>query len=115
MKDKAIGSDIIFAPRRGQSQKPTEIYELIEELVPNGRYLEIFARKNNLRWDMGLRCNGYGHGSAPGRHEGVRGARHDSVREIRRRGAAIDTLKARTIVSSSIKYKPKTHGAASLA
>ena len=49
MKDKAIGSDIIFAPRRGQSQKPTEIYELIEELVPNGRYLEIFARKNNLR------------------------------------------------------------------
>ena len=49
LKDKAIGSDIIFAPRRGQSQKPTEIYELIEELVPNGRYLEIFARKNNLR------------------------------------------------------------------
>jgi mRNA m6A methyltransferase catalytic subunit len=46
---KAIGSDIIFAPRRGQSQKPTEIYELIEELVPNGKYLEIFARKNNLR------------------------------------------------------------------
>jgi len=49
LKDKAVGSDIIFAPRRGQSQKPTEIYELIEELVPNGKYLEIFARKNNLR------------------------------------------------------------------
>ena len=49
LKDKATGSDIIFAPRRGQSQKPTEIYELIEELVPGGRYLEIFARKNNLR------------------------------------------------------------------
>ena len=44
-----IGSDIIYAPRRGQSQKPTEIYELIERLVPNGKYLEIFARKNNLR------------------------------------------------------------------
>lgn len=44
-----IGSDIIFAPRRGQSQKPTEIYDLIERLVPNGKYLEIFARKNNLR------------------------------------------------------------------
>jgi mRNA (2'-O-methyladenosine-N6-)-methyltransferase len=43
------GSDIIFAPRRGQSQKPTEIYELIERLVPNGKYLEVFARKNNLR------------------------------------------------------------------
>jgi len=40
---------IIGSERRGQSQKPTEIYELIEALVPNGRYLEIFARKNNLR------------------------------------------------------------------
>lgn len=49
MSDKAVGSDIIFAPRRGQSQKPTEIYELIEEMVPGGKYLEIFARKNNLR------------------------------------------------------------------
>jgi mRNA (2'-O-methyladenosine-N6-)-methyltransferase len=49
MADKAVGSDIIFAERRGQSQKPTEIYELIEELVPSGKYLEIFARKNNLR------------------------------------------------------------------
>jgi mRNA (2'-O-methyladenosine-N6-)-methyltransferase len=49
MSNKAVGSDIIFAERRGQSQKPTEIYELIEELVPGGKYLEIFARKNNLR------------------------------------------------------------------
>ena len=49
MAGKAVGSDIIFAERRGQSQKPTEIYELIEELVPGGKYLEIFARKNNLR------------------------------------------------------------------
>ena len=71
-----VGADVIFAERRGQSQKPEEIYELIEELVPNGRaaagtgvlpsahtlitllvlfcrctgrYLEIFARRNNLR------------------------------------------------------------------
>ncbi|KAG2430093.1 hypothetical protein HXX76_010192 [Chlamydomonas incerta] len=44
-----VGSDIIFSERRGQSQKPEEIYHLIEQLVPNGRYLEIFARKNNLR------------------------------------------------------------------
>jgi len=44
-----VGSDVIFSERRGQSQKPEEIYELIEQLVPNGRYLEIFARKNNLR------------------------------------------------------------------
>ena len=44
-----VGSDIIFAERRGQSQKPQEIYELIEMLVPNGKYLEIFGRRNNLR------------------------------------------------------------------
>ena len=65
---RSVGSDVIFSERRGQSQKPEEIYELIEELVPNGnenifsstinyffflpvpgRYLEIFARRNNLR------------------------------------------------------------------
>mmetsp|Transcript_47476 Transcript_47476/g.152101 ORF Transcript_47476/g.152101 Transcript_47476/m.152101 type:complete len:327 (+) Transcript_47476:83-1063(+) len=45
----SVASDIIFSERRGQSQKPEEIYEIIEELVPNGKYLEIFARKNNLR------------------------------------------------------------------
>lgn len=33
---QSVGSDIIFAERRGQSQKPGEIYELIEALVPNG-------------------------------------------------------------------------------
>jgi mRNA (2'-O-methyladenosine-N6-)-methyltransferase len=42
-------SDIIFSDRRGQSQKPEEIYELIEKLVPDGKYCEIFGRKNNLR------------------------------------------------------------------
>ncbi|KAF8060565.1 mettl3 [Scenedesmus sp. PABB004] len=44
-----VCSDVIFSERRGQSQKPEEIYELIEALVPGGTYLEIFARKNNLR------------------------------------------------------------------
>jgi len=44
-----VGSDVLFSQRRGQSQKPEEIYDLIEKLVPNGRYLEIFARRNNLR------------------------------------------------------------------
>lgn len=43
-----IESDVIFTPRRGQSQKPEEIYEIVESLVPNGYYLEIFARRNNL-------------------------------------------------------------------
>eukprot|EP01090_Pellita_catalonica_P001475 TRINITY_DN11223_c0_g1_i1.p1 TRINITY_DN11223_c0_g1~~TRINITY_DN11223_c0_g1_i1.p1 ORF type:complete len:233 (-),score=54.92 TRINITY_DN11223_c0_g1_i1:75-773(-) len=44
-----FASDVIFSQRRGQSQKPQELYELIETLVPDGKYLEIFARRNNLR------------------------------------------------------------------
>lgn len=58
-----VGSDIIYSERRGQSQKPEEIYQLIETLVPNGRYLEIFGRKNNLRnfWvTVGNEITGHG-------------------------------------------------------
>jgi mRNA (2'-O-methyladenosine-N6-)-methyltransferase len=63
MIQKNIGSDVIFSERRGQSQKPEEIYKLIESLVPDGNvdphfynvigfYLEIFGRRNNVksRW-----------------------------------------------------------------
>lgn len=46
---KNVASDVIFSERRGQSQKPEEIYEYIEQLVPNSNYLEIFGRRNNLR------------------------------------------------------------------
>lgn len=38
-KISAICPDVIYSNRRGQSQKPTEIYESIEKLVPNGYYL----------------------------------------------------------------------------
>lgn len=41
--------DVIFSQRRGQSQKPEEIYEMVEKLLPQGCYLEIFGRRNNLR------------------------------------------------------------------
>ncbi|XP_004347573.2 MT-A70 family protein [Capsaspora owczarzaki ATCC 30864] len=44
-----VASDVIFSERRGNSQKPDEMYELVEALVPNGKYLEIFGRRNNLR------------------------------------------------------------------
>lgn len=44
-------SDVIYSERLGQSQKPLDIYELIERLVPNGYYLEVFGRRNNLRND----------------------------------------------------------------
>jgi mRNA (2'-O-methyladenosine-N6-)-methyltransferase len=47
--NRAISGDVIFSERRGQSQKPTEIYEYIEKLVPGGYYLEIFGRRNNTR------------------------------------------------------------------
>ncbi|KAI7833814.1 MT-A70-domain-containing protein [Kickxella alabastrina] len=46
---RSVASDVIFSERRGQSQKPEELYEIIEQLIPNGKYLEIFGRKNNLR------------------------------------------------------------------
>lgn len=46
---KSICSDLIYSMRRGQSQKPVEIYEYAERLVPNGHYLEIFGRRNNVR------------------------------------------------------------------
>jgi mRNA (2'-O-methyladenosine-N6-)-methyltransferase len=44
-----VARDVIFSDRRGQSQKPEEIYKYIEELVPNGYYLEVFGRRNNLQ------------------------------------------------------------------
>ena len=45
----SVGTDVIVTERRGQSQKPEEIYELVEKLVPSRKYLEIFGRRNNLR------------------------------------------------------------------
>ncbi|KAM3147811.1 hypothetical protein pb186bvf_000139 [Paramecium bursaria] len=33
---KSVASDVIFSERRGQSQKPEEIYRYVEELIPNG-------------------------------------------------------------------------------
>ena len=33
-----IASDVIFSQRRGQSQKPTELYEIIEEMIPFGTF-----------------------------------------------------------------------------
>lgn len=45
---RSIREDVIFSERRGQSQKPNEIYDIVEKMVPNGFYLEIFGRRNNL-------------------------------------------------------------------
>ena len=34
----SIGSDVLVAPRRLQSQKPDELYELVEQMVPGGTH-----------------------------------------------------------------------------
>lgn len=44
-----ISNNIIFSPVRSKSQKPTELYEIIELMMPGAKKIEIFARNNNLR------------------------------------------------------------------
>ena len=42
-------SSIIEMKRTGHSEKPDIIFEMIETMIPNGQYLECFARKNKKR------------------------------------------------------------------
>lgn len=37
------------AEKRCQSQKPAQFYDMVESIAPDGYYLEVFARRNNLR------------------------------------------------------------------
>ncbi|KAJ6238975.1 mt-a70 family protein [Anaeramoeba flamelloides] len=39
----------LISPRKGQSRKPEKLYEIIKSIFPDGIFLEIFARRNNLR------------------------------------------------------------------
>lgn len=57
-KDKF--SSVLKAPRREHSQKPNEVYEIIEKMYPNCKYLELFARqKYSEKWDVwGKEVNG---------------------------------------------------------
>jgi len=43
-------SSTIFAPRKRHSEKPVIFYEIIEKMYPNGKYLELFARKERIEW-----------------------------------------------------------------
>lgn len=43
-------SSVIEAPRRGHSVKPDEVYDLIESMLPNGKWLECFARRGRSGW-----------------------------------------------------------------
>jgi N6-adenosine-specific RNA methylase IME4 len=44
-----ISNNLIFADIRSKSQKPDEMYEIIELLMPGAKKIEIFARNHNLR------------------------------------------------------------------
>lgn len=41
---------VLRSPRKEHSQKPSEVYELIESMYPNREYLELFARNNRKGW-----------------------------------------------------------------
>jgi N6-adenosine-specific RNA methylase IME4 len=46
-------AQVIFAPRRANSEKPDEVYERIERLLL-GPYLKLFARRRRPGWEVAL-------------------------------------------------------------
>ena len=44
-----VTNDLLFARVRGPSQKPVEMYQIMEAMMPGARKIELFARNNNLR------------------------------------------------------------------
>lgn len=42
-------SSVLISPRRKHSEKPEEVYEIIETMYPNRKYIELFARPTNRR------------------------------------------------------------------
>jgi len=46
--NRGIDCDVLVSQVRDTSQKPDEIYDLIERLSPSTRKIEIFGRPNNL-------------------------------------------------------------------
>ncbi len=45
-------SSVIRARREGHSKKPDCVYEMIEKMVPNKNYLEMFARRKRENWSV---------------------------------------------------------------
>jgi N6-adenosine-specific RNA methylase IME4 len=43
-------SSVVNADVKEHSEKPEEIYNLIEAMYPDKTYLELFARKQRLKW-----------------------------------------------------------------
>lgn len=44
-----VSNNLIVAEIRKKSQKPDQVYTLIDLLVPGAKKIELFARNNNLR------------------------------------------------------------------
>jgi len=44
-------SSVLNAPTKAHSEKPLEVYELIERMYPNGKFLELFARNKREGWE----------------------------------------------------------------
>jgi N6-adenosine-specific RNA methylase IME4 len=49
LHDESV-QNVILAPRREHSQKPTEVHDLIERLYPDTQKLELFARCSRPGW-----------------------------------------------------------------
>lgn len=48
--NRQVDTDTIVSTTRGKSQKPQELYGIIDRMVgPNSKKIELFGRKNNLR------------------------------------------------------------------
>ena len=45
-------STVMIAPRGEHSAKPHVVYEMIEKMYPNRRYLELFSRNQREKWKM---------------------------------------------------------------
>jgi len=43
---------VLEAPRKEHSVKPHEVYEIIENYFPDGKYLELFSRNKRENWTM---------------------------------------------------------------
>lgn len=44
-----VSNNVILADVRGKSEKPRQIYEIVELMMPGAKKIELFARNNNLR------------------------------------------------------------------
>ena len=49
-EEKDRPASVLTSPRTKHSKKPAEIYDIIERMYPNQKYLELFARNTRKNW-----------------------------------------------------------------